>query len=77
MSEKVSIVCHCCDGWGFIEELHYPSKEPILTACPECNGKGYVLAKPVNVEIMARAKTWTPHTLKVFCNKRDTKENGQ
>ena len=42
---RIKIYCHCCEGKGTIEEMKYPSKEPIDVACPECKGRKWVWAE--------------------------------
>ena len=38
----VRILCHSCDGDGFIEEVEYETNQLIKVLCPECEGKGWV-----------------------------------
>ena len=52
----MKIVCHTCEGYGFIEETGFVSKKEILVKCPECEGFGWVTADPVDVETMVKAK---------------------
>ena len=42
--EKISIICHTCDGSGKVVEKTWPKREEVLVVCPECVGLGFVNA---------------------------------
>ena len=38
----IKILCHTCEGEGFIDETEYKTHKLIKILCPECSGRGWV-----------------------------------
>lgn len=42
MSEIAQVVCHTCDGEGYVWETAYKTRKQFKAVCPECNGDKFV-----------------------------------
>jgi DnaJ-class molecular chaperone len=44
--KQIMILCHTCEGCGFVEETEFTMREPVKCICPECRGSGFIFTLP-------------------------------